>query len=76
MKSCLHCKYADWNRTGAGKLHPSGDGRCRYEYVLLKLPASMYWVGSFKAPTPAGGHINRKEELEEDCVYWNRKPND
>ena len=31
MKNCTDCKYADWQRTAAGKLHPSGDGECTYE---------------------------------------------
>jgi len=28
---CLDCKFADWNRTANGRLHPSGDGRCSWK---------------------------------------------
>ena len=69
MKSCLHCKYADWRRTEAGKLHPSGDGHCTYEWLMPPLPQSMHWLG--KAPTrPYGGLISRKTELPDHCAYW------
>lgn len=36
MKNCTHCKHAVWQKTAAGRLHPSGDGECGYE---VKLPA-------------------------------------
>lgn len=72
MKSCKDCKYAEWDRTKTGRLSPSGNGRCIYPYKVPKLPASMYWI-SFSTPHPCGGNINRKEELKEDCIYFNRK---
>ena len=71
MKSCLNCKYADWRRTGAGRLHPSGDGRCQYPWKTPPLPASMYWI-QIGGPMPAGGHISRKSELKEHCAYFGR----
>ena len=71
MKSCVGCKYADWNRTEAGRLHPSGDGRCEYPWTQPPLPASMYWIS--RAPTPSGGHISRKEKLKDHCVYFTRE---
>lgn len=72
MKSCIDCKYADWQKTKAGKLHPSGDGRCKYQWITPRLPASMYWVGMCD-PQPSGGHISRKEELKDHCVYFVRE---
>lgn len=74
MKSCLNCKYADWKRAEAGKLHPSGDGRCKYPWEMPQLPASMYWIGR-TAPDPCGGHISRKGDLKQDCAYfaWKEK---
>lgn len=69
MKNCTDCKYANWNRTKSGKLHPSGDGKCIYPYKVPKLPESMYWISQTN-PTPAGGFINRREELKEHCVYF------
>ena len=68
MKSCKGCKYADWRRTSSGRLHPSGDGECRYPYKVPALPASMYWMGP--TPSPCGGFINRRLELKEHCRYY------
>ena len=68
MKNCTNCKYAEWQKTAAGKLHPSGDGHCRYPYKVPELPSAFYWVG--RAPTPAGGTINRHQDLNDHCVYF------
>ena len=69
MKNCLHCSYADWTRTEAGKLHPSGEGQCKYQFKVPPLPASMYWLGN---PYPCGGRISRRDELKEHCTYFSR----
>ena len=66
MKSCKDCKYADWQKTVSGKLHPSGSGKCGFVVSIPALPASMYW---FDCPRPNGGSISRKETLKEHCVY-------
>ena len=58
MKNCNNCKYADWKKTVAGKLHPSGEGKCLYPYKVPPFPASMYWMNI--ETTPCGGFINRK----------------
>lgn len=70
MRKCLECKYADWKKTAAGRMHPSGDGRCTYEWKMPPLPASRYFVGI--PPTAMGGYISRGKDLEEHCVYWTR----
>lgn len=72
MKDCTKCKHADWFRTNSGRLHPSGDGRCKKEVKIPKLPASMKWgYGSYASdPSPMGGQINRREYLKEHCVYY------
>lgn len=69
MKSCVNCKYAEWERTKAGKLHPSGEGVCKYPWKCPPLPASMYWLW-IREPTPCGGSISRKNELKDDCPYF------
>ena len=69
MKNCTNCKLAEWEKTKTGRLHPSGDGRCTYEYKVRVLPASMYW-SSRTIPRPSGGYINRHTELKEHCVYY------
>lgn len=69
MKNCTECKYAEWVRTSSGRLHPSGDGMCKYPYKIPAPPASMYFIA---APTICGGAINRRRELSEDCAYFQR----
>lgn len=71
MKDCTNCKYAEWDRTTAGKLHQAGTGKCTYPYKIPKLPVSMFWISG--VPVPYGGYISRKEELKDDCVYYGRK---
>jgi hypothetical protein len=36
------------------------------------LPQAFYWIGR-SHPHPCGGHINRREELKDHCVYYARK---
>ena len=73
MKNCTDCKYALWKRTKAGKLHSGGDGKCDYEYRVPKLPASMYWIGSTNTePSPSGGLITRRRDMDSHCSYWAR----
>lgn len=69
MKSCLHCKYAEWDKTTSGRLHPSGDGKCTFAYKAPPLPQSMYFITE---PKPYGGHINRRTELNDHCAYYGR----
>lgn len=69
MKTCNGCKYADWHRTAAGKLHPSGAGECTYPWKMPELPSSMYWIGS---PSRGGGGINRKKQFNGHCTYYVR----
>lgn len=72
MKNCMGCKYAEWNRTKTGALHPSGDGYCRYPWKLPPLPASLHWMGTAE-PTPYGGCISRREEFKDHCPYYVRE---
>ena len=69
MKNCTNCKYAEWKRTEAGRLHPSKDGKCMYPWKLPALPASMHWISS---PAPCGGYINRGRDNAEHCAYFAR----
>lgn len=67
--NCRGCKFAKWDVTKAGKLHPSGSGRCMWQYPEIQLPASMYFVGRSPgdSPKPCGGQIDRKLELPRGC---------
>ena len=70
MKNCLHCRYAEWDKTKTGRLSPTGDGTCTWKFKPTPLPASMYYIGGGSL-LPRGGFINRKEELKEHCTYYN-----
>lgn len=74
MKSCNDCIFADWKRTASGRLHPSGDGRCKKVIKIPELPQSFYWLGMRDSPRPDGGYINRREELKDHCVYYTPTP--
>jgi hypothetical protein len=69
MKFCDDCKHAIWERTEAGKLHPSKQGQCNYKWELPPLPVAFSW---FRSPVRTGGGITRKRENVEHCVYWAR----
>ena len=71
MKNCTDCKHAMWNTTASGRLHPSGDGQCKYPCKLPELPQAFSWV--IGRPQPWGGHINRRKELKDHCTYYARK---
>lgn len=73
MKNCTDCRHADWQRTANGRLHPSGEGMCRFPVVLPTLPASRHWWGE-SPPVPAGGYINRHKELKNHCPCFERGP--
>jgi hypothetical protein len=64
---CIDCKLADWKRTANGRLHPSGDGRCRWQYPDIRIPVSMYFIGGMSEPS--GGFINRKDEWKQCPRY-------
>jgi hypothetical protein len=70
MKDCTDCIYADWQRTATGRLHPSGDGKCRKIICIPKLPPCYDWLST---PYPAGGHINRRKELKDHCPFYQER---
>lgn len=70
MKNCTNCKHANWAKTAAGKMHPSGDGKCTYPYKVPELPEAFYWIG--QKPSPGGGMINRRRDLDDHCSYFKR----
>ena len=75
MKDCTHCKYAEWERTKNGALHPKGDGRCTYTVKIPPLPASQYWAWEAQGhPKVLGGWINRRLHLLAHCVYYEAVP--
>jgi hypothetical protein len=67
MKNCTKCIHAKWNKTDAGRLHPSGEGQCTKEVKIPALPAAMYWTSS---PSVSYGFISRRKDLKDHCVYY------
>jgi len=58
---CLTCRFAEWKRTEAGRLHPSGEGRCAWKFEPPPMSAAWWW-GWHCDPTPGklkGGWIRR-----------------
>jgi len=62
MKTCNECKYADWNRTTSGRLHPSGDGFCTYK-LTPQIPNAFSII-------KVGGGISRRRTYNIRCPYW------
>ncbi len=70
MKFCDNCKWAEWKRTAAGKLHPDRAGRCQFEIKIPVLPLAFRWGYQTTKPNISGGYIQRKEELPDHCPCW------
>jgi hypothetical protein len=61
----MTCMYAEWKKTAAGRLHPSGTGKCLWPMPTITLPKSRYYSGDGRVvPRPWGGMIERKDESE------------
>lgn len=66
---CDDCKFAEWRKTSAGRLHPDKSGRCGRLKAFpldLRLPAAFYFLSE---PVPSGGYIERGRELEKKCAF-------
>jgi hypothetical protein len=69
MKTCVGCKYAKWDRTKSGRLHPSGLGECLYEFKLPKIPVC---IKSNAFSTVIKLSINRRRSNDDHCAYYLR----
>lgn len=70
--NCTDCTHAEWKLTTAGRLHPSGEGKCTYVFKMPLVPTCRYWVTT---PNLEGGSINRKLDLKNPCpcyAVWKR----
>ena len=70
MKNCKGCKYAEWEKSKNGSLHPSGKGVCKYKVTIPKLPASMWWSGYYDGPGILGGDIKRHSDFNDHCPFY------
>lgn len=78
---CDKCKWANWNRTKNGRLHPDKGGRCTKEVVIPELPLAFHYLGSYPVPRVncgphkpswlySGGFIYRGKKHNNICVYY------
>ena len=68
---CDDCRFANWERTSQGVLHPGKSGRCTLlsaHPLDLRRLAAFYWVGMAKSG-PSGAWIKRGAELKSDCDF-------
>lgn len=76
--ACLTCAHAEWRKTVTGRLHPSGDGKCRYE-VTVPIPASTPTWGYGRQATDTstitikGGYIRRHGASRAICRTYKAK---
>jgi hypothetical protein len=71
VKSCKHCKWAEWRKTAAGRKHPSGEGRCTYVVRIPVIPKAFRWGYKINdKPDLNGGYIDRKSEWDEHCPVY------
>jgi len=68
MKTCDKCKYAEWERTKVGRLHPNRRGMCTFKIKVPELPNAFFWVSDSHL-FPAGGPIKRGRVYEKHCPY-------
>lgn len=67
---CLTCKYAEWKRTRAGDLHPSGDGRCVATFKI-DLPRAFFWSWGRRSAPYDGGWIERRPDTHfTECSFY------
>lgn len=70
-QSCVDCRYAEWKRTAAGRLHPSGEGRCVYTWESIVLPVCYHWERrNLPRPTVNGKPGLDRHRAYTDCPCW------
>ena len=71
--TCDDCKFAEWKRTAAGRLHPDGSGQCKRleaHPLDMRLPSAFHWgFASDTPPKPNGGYIERKHHHKKPCAF-------
>ena len=68
---CMNCKYAEWERTKSGRLHPDKSGKCSCVVTLPPVPnstATFHYRHDDDTPLVVrGGWIWRNEKTGQDC---------
>ena len=78
---CLTCKLAEWKRTENGRLHPNGQGKCRWKPAHIPTPKAWNWgwrhYTELTQPVPRWGEIDRRPRanyLITECETYEAKP--
>jgi hypothetical protein len=69
--TCANCTLAKWERTTAGRLHPSGEGRCAWTLPEIPL-ARAFYSDRESLSMPFGGYVWRHKPYS-DCPCWTNK---
>ena len=75
---CINCRFAEWEKTKAGRLHPLGYGRCTWRPTGITFSAAMikdYWLGTaIKTLTgPREPARLYRPDAPTDCATYERK---
>lgn len=69
---CDDCKFAKWNRTTSGRLHPNKMGRCEWVFLPPLVPKAYRFAygkpGEY--PNPSGGYIERGATYTDNCACF------
>ena len=77
--NCDGCKFANWERTKAGRLHPGKAGRCmalgRQPAIFVGVPASFYLPGWAHEVTDGGQYTIKPSSgtIERGRSFFNNK---
>jgi hypothetical protein len=75
-RSCDTCRFAEWQKTANGRLHPGKQGKCTWQAPVYPIPkaVSYGWQGGGKPPVEHHGrYISRDKYMHKDCEAWEAK---
>lgn len=67
--TCAGCKFAEWDRTASGALHPKGAGKCRHPFILGLERQQAEANERRKAELVANGESRRKPHFTASVRY-------
>jgi len=68
VTTCDGCRYAEWKRDKAGRLHSDQSGTCCYKVEVPQIPNALFVLP--KAAWSYGGKIVRGREWKRPCPCW------
>lgn len=75
VSRCLDCKHAEWLRTDAGRLHPSGQGQCSWTQTFQVAASTDRGFDPRGTPVEMhGGYIYRHGgSVIKKCAVYQRR---